>query len=183
MIENILRGWTRIETVLVGILLIVALAVFLGGTALRYFAPANAVDWAEEVAVYCIVWATVLSGSALIHERRHITADILVAQLPTPVSRAVGIFTLLLTLGFCLAMAWYGWQATRFALLLDERSASTLRTPMAYALFLALPVGMALMVLRLLLMLVTGTRSISAIEDETQLGDFRTDTAAGEERT
>jgi TRAP-type C4-dicarboxylate transport system permease small subunit len=166
MIETILRGWTRVETVLVGVLLVVALAIFLAGSALRYFSPANAIDWAEEVSIYCIVWATVLSGSALMYERRHITADILVKQLPARVGGAIAFAVLLLTLGFCIAMAFYGWQATQFALMLDERSASTLRTPMAYALFLALPVGMALMVLRLLLMLATGTRSISAIEDE-----------------
>lgn len=170
MIETILRGWTRLETAIVGILLVVALAVFLGGSALRYFAPAHAVDWAEEVSIYCIVWATVLSGSALMHERRHITADVLVAQLPAPAVRAFAMLMLLLTLGFCIAMTWYGWEATQFALLLDERSASTLRTPMAYALFLALPVGMGLMVLRLLLMLVGGARSISASEDEPLFG-------------
>lgn len=165
MIETFMRRWTQAETVLVGILLVVALAVFLWGSFLRYFSPANAIDWAEEIAAYCIVWATVISGSALMHEKRHITADILARQLPSPLSRTVALAMMLLTLAFCAAMAWYGWQATRFADLLDERSASTLRLPMAWMLFLALPVGMTLMVVRLVLMLVSGTRSISAEED------------------
>jgi TRAP-type C4-dicarboxylate transport system permease small subunit len=173
MIETFMRRWTQVETVLVGILLVVALAVFLWGSVLRYFSPANAIDWAEEVAAYCIVWATVISGSALMHEKRHITADILVRQLPGAAARAIAFAVMLLTLVFCVSMAWYGWQATEFALLLDERSASTLRTPMAYALFLALPVGMALMVVRLLLMLATGTRSISNIEDEVLFADAK----------
>jgi hypothetical protein len=36
---------------------------------------------------------------------------------------------LLLTIGFCLAMTFYGWQAFRFTQMLDERSGSSLRTP------------------------------------------------------
>lgn len=173
MIETFMRRWTQVETVLVGILLIAALVVFLWGSALRYFWPANAIDWAEEIAAYCIIWATVISGSALMHEKRHITADILVRQLPSPLARAIAFSVMLLTLGFCLAMAWYGWEATRFALMLDERSGSTLRTPMAYAVFLALPVGMSLMVIRMVLMLISGTRSISVEEDHTVPADIR----------
>jgi TRAP-type C4-dicarboxylate transport system permease small subunit len=161
MIDRFMHAWNRVETVLVGFLLAIALAVFLGGSALRHASPDNAIDWAEEVSIYCIVWATVLSGSALMHERRHITTDALVSLLPAATRNAIALFVMLLTLAFCTAMAWYGWQATLFAVMLDERSASTLRTPMAYALFLALPVGMALTVLRLAVMLATGTRSIS----------------------
>ncbi len=178
MIETFMRRWTQVETVLVGLLLIGALGVFLWGTVLRYFSPANAIDWAEEVAAYCIIWATVISGSALMHEKRHITADILVRQLPSAAGRLVALLTMLLTLAFCIAMAWYGWEATRFAVMLDERSGSTLRTPMAYAVFLALPVGMSLMIIRLVLMLISGHRNISAEEDLTVPDDIRQ--AAGE---
>ena len=42
------------------------------------------------------------------------------------------------------------------ALLLDERSASSLRTPQAYAVFLALPVGMALILARIAILLLVG---------------------------
>ena len=52
----------------------------------------------------------------------------------------------------------YGWQAFEFALLLDERSASSLRVEQGWAVFLALPVGMALIIGRVGLMLVAGQR-------------------------
>jgi len=183
MIERFMRGWTRVETVLVGLLLIVALVTFLGGSFLRYISPAYAIDWGEEVAAYCIIWATCISGSALMHERRHITADMIAASLPRKAGRAIAFVMMLLTLGFCIAMAWYGWEATAFAMMLDERSASTLRTPMAYAVFLALPVGMVLIVLRMILMLIDGARSISS-ETEVDLAvldDMRA--AASEKRS
>jgi hypothetical protein len=55
----------------------------------------------------------------------------------------------LLTLAFCSLMAWLGIEAVPFADMLDERSASTLQAPRAWALHLALPVGMVLIVVRL----------------------------------
>jgi TRAP-type C4-dicarboxylate transport system permease small subunit len=161
MIDSVLRIWSRLETVLIGVLMLVALIVFIGGAVVRAIAPAHAVDWAEEVAIYCIIWATVLSGSVLIHERRHISTEVAVGLLPQRGQRVFALSMLLLTLVFCAAMAWYGCEAVAFALLLDERSASTLRVPQAWAVFLALPVGMVLMVLRLILMLASGTRSIA----------------------
>ncbi|MCK5748275.1 MAG: TRAP transporter small permease subunit, partial [Oricola sp.] len=68
--------------------------------------------------------------------------------------RVLPVLMILLTLGFCVVMMVYGWRAFEFALLLDERSASTLRVPQAYAVFLALPVGMALIIGRILLLMI-----------------------------
>lgn len=162
MIPKILRVWTRIETVLIGIMILSALFVFLGGAALRAFAPIYAVDWAEEVSLYFIIWATVLSGSSLVVEGRHIFTEVFVITLRPQVQAAIGWLVTLLTIGFCLAMGVYGWQAYEFALLLDERSASTLRAPQAYTVFLALPVGMGLILGRVALMLMIGQRPFGA---------------------
>lgn len=161
MIPKIIKIWTRIETVLIGLLVLAALCIFLGGAALRAFAPLYALDWAEEISLYCVIWATVLSGSTLVAEGRHISTEIFVTYLPpelkTLVAWAVTAFTGL----FCLAILVYGWQAFEFALLLDERSASTLRVEQGYAVFLALPVGMALILGRMILMLLDGQRPFS----------------------
>lgn len=173
MIDKILKAWSRVETVLIGLLLLAALVVFLGGAAVRAFAPAYAVDWAGEIAVYCIIWATVISGSVLIYEKRHISTEVVVGLMPKRVQEILGLAMLILTLVFCAVIGWYGYEAVQFALMLDERSASTLRTPRAWAVFLALPVGMALIVLRLSLMLLNGTRSIA--------GDMLTGDQAREE--
>jgi TRAP-type C4-dicarboxylate transport system permease small subunit len=158
MVDIIMRIWTRIETILVGILILTALAIFLGGAGMRVLAPTHSVDWAEEVALYCIVWATVLSGSSLVAEGRHISTEVFVSTLSPTWRRLTGWFVTALIAGFCAAMAWYGWKAFGFALLLDERSASSLRTPQAYALFLALPVGMVLILGRMALMVISGKK-------------------------
>ena len=158
MIPQILRVWTRIETVLIGLSIMAALAVFLGGALVRVVAPAHAIDWAEEVALYFIIWATVLSGSSLVAEGRHIRTEVFVAQLAPGLRRGLGWAMMALSVGFVAAMMLYGWQAYGFALLLDERSASSLRAPQGYLVFLALPVGMALILGRVGLMLLDGQR-------------------------
>ncbi|MGH1330045.1 MAG: TRAP transporter small permease [Paracoccaceae bacterium] len=158
MINRILIIWTWVETLLIGLLILAALGSFMGGALLRAIAPMHAVDWAEEVSLYFIIWATVLSGSVLVAERRHIATEIFISMLPTAWQRFMGWAMTLLTIGFCAAMAIYGWQAYEFALLLDERSASTLRAPQGPLVFLALPVGMMLILGRVFLMLLQGNR-------------------------
>ncbi|SPF78197.1 TRAP transporter small permease [Pseudoprimorskyibacter insulae] len=165
MISKIQTYWTRLETFLVGVLILGALLVFLGGAAVRAFAPIYAVDWAEEVALYGIIWATVLCGSSLVAEGRHIYTEVFVAALPAPVRNGLGWAMTALAVGFCAAMLFYGKQAFDFALLLDERSASSLRVQQGYAVFLALPVGMALILGRVGLMLLDGQRPFGSPTD------------------
>lgn len=164
MIERILAIWSRIETALIGVLVLCALATFMGGAAVRVLAPRLAVDWADEVALYFIVWATAIAGSVLAAEGRHINTEIMLGGLSTRNRRLVTLFTGALTLGFCTAMTWYGWEAFRFSQMLDDRSGSSLRTPQSWALFLALPIGMGLMVLRVTLLALTG-RGITTAAD------------------
>ena len=57
-------------------------------------------------------------------------------------------------LAFCLLMLWLGVEGVLFAHMLDERSASTLQAPQAWMLYLALPAGMLLIVVRLILLLL-----------------------------
>lgn len=161
MIKQILTIWTRIETILIGLAILAALAVFLGGALVRLISPSHAVDWAEEVSLYFIIWATVLSGSSLVAEGRHIHTEVFLSALSPRARRVLGWAMTALAAGFVAAMMVFGWQAFEFALMLDERSASSLRTQQGYAVFLALPVGMALILCRIGLMLADGERPFS----------------------
>lgn len=161
MLDRILSIWSRIETIVIGLLVLAALATFMGGAVLRHVSPRNSVDWADEVALYFIVWASVLAGSVLAAERRHINTEILLGGLSDSARRALGLAVGLLTLAFCATMAWYGWKAYLFSDMLDDRSGSSLRTPQSWALFLALPVGMGLMVAKMIVLALAG-RGITA---------------------
>ena len=148
------RTWRRIETGVIGALVMVALGVFLYGSLARSVAPALAIDWSEEVAIYLIVWATLLCGGALTAERAHVSAEILGHLLPARARRSVRVGIDVLMLAFCSLMLWLGIEGVLFAHLLDERSASTLQAPQAWVLYLALPAGMLLIVGRLALALL-----------------------------
>ena len=91
MIDRILTIWSRIETALIGLLVLCALATFMGGAAVRVLAPQHAVDWAEEVALYFIIWATALAGSTLAAEGRHINTEIALSGLRPPARRAMAM--------------------------------------------------------------------------------------------
>lgn len=141
---------------IIGILVFAALIVFLGGAVIRAVAPMHSIDWAEEIALYCIIWATVISGSTLVAENRHISTEVFITRLTKTMQIRLGWLTTSLTIGFCAAMLFYGWQAYEFVLMIDERSASTLRMPQGYTVFLALPVGMALILARIAVKLFLG---------------------------
>jgi len=165
MLDRILTIWSRIETALIGLLVLCALLTFLGGAAIRVLAPQHAVDWAEEVALYFIIWATALAGSVLAGEGRHINTEIVVSGLADRPRRAIGLVVGLVTLGFCAAITWFGWEGYAFSAMLDDRSASSLRMPQSWTLFLALPVGMGLLVIRIVLLAIQG-RGITHAADQ-----------------
>jgi TRAP-type C4-dicarboxylate transport system permease small subunit len=151
--EDIRRSWRRFETTVIGALVVLALALFLYGSLTRSFAPALAIDWSEEVTIYLIAWATLLSGGAITAERAHVSADMLAQTLSPRARRRLQLAIDVAVLGFCCLMLWLGAEGVLFAHLLDERSASTLQAPQAWVLYLALPVSMLMIAARIALSL------------------------------
>ena len=152
--ERVREYWRRFEAAVIGALVVLALGLFLYGSLARSFAPAFAIDWSEEVTIYLIAWATLLSGGAITAERGHVSANMLGQLLSPPAQRRLAVGIDVVVLAFCSLMLWLGVEGVLFAHLLDERSASTLQAPQAWVLYLALPVGMLLIVARLVLSLL-----------------------------
>lgn len=146
--------WRRLETSVIGALVVLALGIFLYGSLARSFAPELAIDWSEEVTIYLIVWATLLGGGTLASERAHVSAEMVLHMLPARARRFVRIGTDVLMLGFCGLVFWLGVEGVLFAHALDERSASTLQAPQAWVLYLALPAGMLLITVRVAMLLL-----------------------------
>lgn len=157
--DELRRYWGRFEIAVIGLIVLLALGVFLYGSVTRSFAPALAVDWTEEVTIYLIVWASLLTGGTLTADREHVSAEILAHLLSARARRRLRIGIDVLMLAFCSLMLWLGVEGVLFAHLLDERSASTLQAPQAWVLYLALPVGMLLIVGRVALSLLLERRS------------------------
>jgi TRAP-type C4-dicarboxylate transport system permease small subunit len=147
------KYWRRFETFVIASLVLLALGIFLYGSLVRSFAPSLAIDWSEEVTIYLIVWATLLSGGTLMAERAHVSAEMFVHALSPAARRRLQVGIDILTLAFCCLMLWLGIEGVLFAHMLDERSASTLQAPQAWVLYSALPAGMLQIAVRVALLL------------------------------
>ncbi len=112
----------------------------------RYLAPQLTKDWSLEMVIYLLVWATFLSGGALVRENRHISADVVVRLFKPAVQRVLMIGAAFAGLALSALLCWLGVLMVEFAMSVGERSESTLRFPL-WLFYLCLPVGMALTVL------------------------------------
>jgi C4-dicarboxylate transporter, DctQ subunit len=141
------RIWDRIEQTLVGLLGLCALVIGVWQVVGRYFAPADAISYAEEVIVYLIVWGIMLVSSQLVRTDGHVRPDLVLRIIPPGVQRWVEVFNCILAISFCAGLVYYGWQIVDTSLIIDEHSSTDLQFPM-WIYYLALPVGAALMTLR-----------------------------------
>jgi C4-dicarboxylate transporter DctQ subunit len=145
--------WDRAEQAIVGILGLAALACAVWQVLARYFFPQHAIGYAEEVIVYCLVWAVMIVSSQLVRTDSHVRPDVVRNLVPPAVARWLEMITCVAAIVFCGALVWYGWQIVATAQLIDERSASDLRFPM-WIYYAALPIGGALMSVRYAIRLV-----------------------------
>jgi C4-dicarboxylate transporter DctQ subunit len=144
--------WDRIERTLVGILGALAMIVGITQVVGRYFFPAYAISWAEEVIVYLIVWGVMIISSQLVRTDGHVRPDLVLRLVPPAGQRWLEAFNCIVALVFSAGMVWYGWEIVDTSLMLDERSSSGLQFPM-WIYYAALPAGGALMTVRYLIRL------------------------------
>ncbi len=132
--------WLRIEDLLVGGLATAALLLCSYNVVVRYFHPAWTLELVDEVQVYVIVWAVLLSLGAVTVADRHVKADLFVTFFPPGLRRATELFIDLLGLAFAGMLLWYGatlaWQSWDYG----DVSTTTLRFPL-WIYFSALPAG------------------------------------------
>ena len=148
-----MKIWDRAEQAIVGMLGLCALACAVWQVLSRYFFPQHAIGYAEEVIVYCLIWAVMIVSSQLVRTDSHVRPDVVRNVVPPAVARWLEMFNCTAAIVFCGALVWYGWQVVATAQLIDERSASDLRFPM-WIYYAALPAGGALMSVRYAIRLV-----------------------------
>lgn len=170
-----------IRAVLSGMLVTLIAALLLLMTAqivLRYGFNSSLL-WAEEMCRYMLIWLAFL-GMALSYERGEVAALTFVSGALSRVPALVlGIVCSVLSLGLCLLLVWYGLKfaglaggsqipAMRF-ILEDLFGANAPQAPGIYWVYVALPVGMGLLALRLLADTVLCIRALSTGETLTQV--------------
>ena len=147
MLNTLFTAWNWTERHLVGLLTIFALAVASYQIAGRYLPLGLPISWSNETIIYLLAWATLISGSLLVHEDGHVRADLVLQGMPAKYQRSMEIFNTAVALVFCLVLTYYGILATTSSWGMDERSVGALRFPM-WIYYAALPTSMALMTLR-----------------------------------
>lgn len=148
-----MKLWDRVEQTLVGLLGACALVVGMVQIIGRYVSPEHAISSAEEVIVYLMIWAIMITSSQLVRTDGHVRPDLVLRGLPPQAQRLLEMFNCLVALAFCAGMVWYGWQIVATSRMLDERSSTGLEFPM-WIYYAALPTGGALMFVRYVMRLV-----------------------------
>jgi C4-dicarboxylate transporter, DctQ subunit len=158
--SSLLRGlarleywWNWIEQVTVGLLGLAALGFGVVQVVGRYVAPHQAIAYAEELIVYLVVWAIMISSSQLVRRDGHVRSDLVVRLVSPGQRRWLEVFNCLVALVFVAGLWWYGQQVVDTAVLLDERSSSDLQFP-KWIYYAALPTAGALMMVRYLIRLL-----------------------------
>ena len=144
--------WDRVERTLVGLLGAIAMVVGVVQVIGRYFFPAYAISWAEEVIVYLVVWGVMIISSQLVRTDGHVRPDLVLRLVGPNGQRWMEIFNCIVALVFCLGMLWYGFHIAYSSWLLDEHSSTDFGFPM-WIYYSSLPAGGLLMTVRYLIRL------------------------------
>ncbi|HVO87725.1 MAG TPA: TRAP transporter small permease [Casimicrobiaceae bacterium] len=130
---------------IVAMLAAMALMVF-ANVALRY-TTGQSILWAEEASRYLMIWLTFIGAGPVLRYGAHIGIDTLQERFPrqAPFIRATIVALLLV---FFVVMTWLG---VRYAMLTWAQTTPVLELPVG-AVYLAMPIGFALLALHLLLM-------------------------------
>ncbi len=142
-----IRIWNAVETAIIGLLLLAALAISLYDMFARIFGPQYVTGWAGELTVYFVVWALFLANSALTYENRNVRADLVVQMLPLAGRRGAEIIHCLIGIAFGAVLLRYSFLAAYEAWDFGDLSNGSLRAPL-WIFYSALPVGFALVILR-----------------------------------
>ncbi len=145
-LRRLSRTLERVSALGAGALLLVNVADVLLGVVCRYLFRISLV-WTEEVARYSLVWLALWGAGCAAARGDHMVLDFLVPRLPRGLRRPLEALRLVFVLGVLLALGALGWQN-----LAGTWGVKTMALGVPKALLLlALPLGMALLVLQIAL--------------------------------
>jgi TRAP-type C4-dicarboxylate transport system permease small subunit len=150
----------------IGLLAAMALMVF-ANVALRFLTD-RSILWVEEASRYAMIWLTFIGAGLVLRYGGHIGIELLHERLPRLAPLLRGAVALVL-LGFFVFMVWIG---ARYAMLTWQQTTPVLQVPIG-AVYLAVPIGFALLIVHLLLMAAPYVRRRELLGD----GEFDADAA------
>ena len=147
-----------------GAMLAASVAINFANIIGRYFLSVS-LTWAEEAMLFLMIGCVFLGAGPVGWAGRHIRMDVVISLLPSRARKAFDIFSDLVTIATCLALAIFAWPVMTMLSELDQRSQSAnipLVIPQA-----ALPLGLVLMALLIAVRLfVQGARHNEVMSSE-----------------
>lgn len=142
---RILAAFDRCEEVLTSLCLAL-MVVLIGMQVFNRYVLANSLVWSEELGRYLFIWAVYIGCAYATKQRSHLGVTILQNFAPRWLKKPALLLADALTLVFCGFCIVWGIDMLRF-LARTGQETPALEIPM-YWVYLALPVGMLLMALR-----------------------------------
>jgi TRAP-type C4-dicarboxylate transport system permease small subunit len=145
MRETLQRSAVALVTVLraaAGAMLIASVGINFANIIGRYFFRVS-LSWAEEAMLFLMIGCVFLGAGPVGWMGRHIRMDVVVSMLPPRARKAFDLFSDLVTIATCVAIAIFAWPVMTMLSELDQRSA-TANIPLVIPQG-AVPVGLLLM--------------------------------------
>jgi TRAP-type C4-dicarboxylate transport system permease small subunit len=141
------EGWLVAANRWVLIALMAGMAVLVFANVVSRYVLNYSIVWVEEITRYMMVWVGFLGSGLVLRYGAHIAVDTFQDMLPPAAARALRAFIVLLLAATFAAMTWLGIRYAGFAWD-QETPVLNWRTGIVY---LAIPIGSALMLVHLLL--------------------------------
>ena len=106
--------------------------------------------WTEELARYCLVWASLLGSAVAVKRGQHIAVTIFMERLPPALRRGLSIIALISVAAILAIILWGGIQ---LVVITHAQISPALRISMSVP-YLAVPVGAALMLLHTIVFII-----------------------------
>lgn len=139
------RGLIALNRLALAALLAAMAVLVFGNVVARYLFNAS-FGWVEELTRYMMIWLAYLGAGLALRHGNHVAVMMLVDALPRAPALWLRGLVGLVMLAFLMALAWIGWEYADFAM---RQRTPVLQWPTGLV-YLAIPIGCALMVLHML---------------------------------
>src|ERR1700751_60731 len=126
MRENLRRGAVAPKAVLriaAGAMLVGSVGINFANIIGRYFLSVS-LSWAEETMLFLMIGCVFLGAAPVGWAGRHIRMDVVVSLLPPRAGQGFELFSDLVTIATCAALAVFAWLVMTMLAELDQRSSS-----------------------------------------------------------
>ena len=161
--KKIREAWDNLEeNLLLGMLLVLVVVIFMQ-VVMRYVARSS-LSWSEELGRYLFIWMTWISTSYAVRHNRHLRIEVLTDFLSERGKLVLNIAAMIVWCGFGIFLINKGCEITAMLWRRGQITAA-LEIPMAVN-YAAIPVGAALMSIRLVDEIVRSLKKLFALSDK-----------------